>query len=116
MTIVTGKVVRGKQEGTKLGFPTANIHFNGSLEPGIYTGYASIENKDALESIIYIADSILECHILDFTKKDLYDQEISVEVLDKIRGVREFSGLDEAREQIKEDVQKARVWFRNRKN
>ena len=116
MSVVTGKVIRGKKEGTKLGFPTANIHFDGSLEPGIYTGYTSIEQDGEVESIIYIAGRTLECHILDFPKQDLYDKQISVELLHKIREVQEFSGSEEAIEQIEEDIQKAREWFKNRKN
>jgi riboflavin kinase/FMN adenylyltransferase len=117
---LTGKVVRGKQEGTKIGFPTANIRTGKSSDPGIYAGYADLDDGSLInrKAIFYISQdnsSVVECHILDFPKKDLYGDEITVEILHKLREVQEFSSLEEARAQIKKDELEAREWFSNRK-
>lgn len=113
---ITGKVFRGKREGSKIGFPTANIHIQETIEPGIYVGYASLDAGEKLKSMIYTANDVLECHIFDFPKKDLYENEISVEILHKIRGAQKFTGLKEAREQIKKDEYEAREWFKISQN
>ncbi len=117
---ITGKILRGKREGTKIGFPTANIMADKDMKPGIYTGYASVPagNSTRLEAIFYISDKnnrIAECHILDFPKKDLYDLKIEVDITYRLRNVQDFTDLDEARRQIKEDELEAREWFKESK-
>lgn len=114
-----GIVFRGKREGSKIGYPTANIKVKSPPSPGIYAGFASVdsEDKSSLGALFYIStknDHIVECHILDFPKNDLYGKEISAETLHMIRGDQEFSNLDEARAQIKKDELEAREWFKNR--
>ena len=119
-----GKVTRGKREGSKIGFQTANISVNHNMQPGIYTGFAALEENNQnvstdLKALFYIPEtntSLVECHILDFPKKDLYDIEMSVEILHKLRDVQEFTGLKAASEQIKKDELKARQWFKNEAN
>lgn len=113
---ISGKVFRGKREGSKIGFPTANIHVQGTIDPGIYAGYANLKDAEKLKSMIYVANDVLECHIFDFPKKDLYKNEISVEILHKIRGAQKFTGLKEAQEQINKDEYEAREWFKISQN
>ncbi len=108
-----GKVFKGKREGSATGYPTANIEIQQNIQPGIYTGYAGLSPGDKMESVIYIAGGILECHILDFSSKDLYGNEISVEISHKLRDAKKFSNLEEARQQIKKDEHEARKWFSN---
>ncbi len=118
--IVTGKVIRGKREGSKIGFPTANINVAESVEPGIYVGFTQIPSlypDKKLNSLFYIPEDDtrrVESHILDFPNTDLYGSEISVEIIHKLRGVLNFSDLEEAQEQIKKDELKAREWFGKR--
>ena len=109
-----GKVIRGKREGTKIGFPTANIEVSENVASGIYAGYTSLDKRN-LPSIFYVAESssLIESHILDFPSQDLYGHEISVELSHKLRDVRQFSGLDEASKQIKKDELEAREWFKS---
>lgn len=117
MIKVQGKVVSGKREGTKLGFPTANIKITNDVLPGIYAGYAKLakDSSDDLEVLFYISadnKSIIECHILDFPEKDLYGSDISVRIVHKLRNVRKFSGLEDAVQQINKDVQEGKEWFK----
>ena len=45
---LVGQVVRGKQLGSRLGFPTANIAYDSSSRPwpreGVYVGIAHVED------------------------------------------------------------------------
>lgn len=111
----TGRVSKGRREGTKLGFPTANIKVTKNIHPGIYAGYTSVfQNKlHDLPSIFYVAENTqtIEAHILDFPAQDLYGQELSVKIIHKLRDVQEFPNLEIAKEQIKRDELKAREWF-----
>ena len=114
---ISGMVLRGKREGTKIGFPTANIMVEKAMEAGIYAGYASVPagNSTRLKAIFYISDKnnrIAECHILDFPRKDLYDLKIDADITYKLREVQDFADLDEARRQIKKDELEARKWFK----
>lgn len=120
---ISGKVFRGEREGSKIGFPTANIRAENNMEPGIYAGYSTLDESAIvatkiknLKSLFYISksdNSLIECHILDFPKRDLYDSEISVEILYKLRDVQEFASLKAASEQIKKDELEARKWFKD---
>ena len=108
--IVKGKVLKGEQKATKLGFPTANIEINLDLEPGIYAGRAVVDGITHNASL-YISTRnphVLEAHILDFNC-DLYEKEIEVHVLNRLR--KEVSATDDEvlREMISNDVEMTRL-------
>jgi len=97
---ISGTVVHGKKLGRVLGFPTANLR----LEPnklipgtGVYIGK---------KCVINIAD-IVEVHLLDFNG-DLYDKNITVEFISKIREVKKFSNNNQLKKQIAKDVAMAK--------
>src|SRR3989344_2370267 len=94
---VKGIVIRGKSEGRKLGFPTANVLLahKGEVKSGVYKGIAHLEvqppsglSGPAGEYLAALfvdeKEEILEAHILDF-EGDLYGKEIEVEIKEKIR-------------------------------
>jgi riboflavin kinase/FMN adenylyltransferase len=49
----------------------------------------------------------IEIHVLDFDG-DLYQQQLTVEFVKRLRGVRRFNSVDELREQIARDIETAR--------
>jgi riboflavin kinase/FMN adenylyltransferase len=53
------------------------------------------------------AERLLEAHLLEFTG-DLYGAELDVAFLRRIRGIQRFSGIDELRDQIARDIERAR--------
>ena len=116
-----GKVVRGKERARQMGVPTANMKWSRDLVmpgPGIYATWAKLPDGRALPSGTYIGDnptfggngSAFEVHIKDFDE-DLYDQYVSVEFIDFIRGDDEFDSVEELESQIQKDVEQINQIF-----
>lgn len=114
---IRGKVVSGRNRGGKLlGFPTANIHLVDELCPkaGVYAvkvecmgrkyqGVANIGYSPTFDDHVFT----VEVHLLDF-KGDLYDQDIRVNFIRRIRDEQKFSGIEELAAQIARDIQTGR--------
>ena len=103
-----GIVKRGKQEARKFGTPTANIYTNEELELGIFKGYF-IYNNENYKSCIYISKdeqnslTKIESYAIEKENLDLYDKEIEVFILDKVRDIKEFKNFEELKSQILKD-------------
>ncbi len=127
---IKGIVIPNKRNGTKFGYPTANITFGDRTTDGLFVGYTSLLTTDnvkvaaafinrKLPSIIFIgaAETLnetehrLESHILDFPLIDLYGSEIEVEVLERLRDNVKFESVEKLIEQMKLDEQNTRAWF-----
>ncbi len=109
-----GKVVKGDQLGTEIGFPTANIDTQNELLPpnGVYavksehegrllTGVANLGVRPTVSGE---NRRCFEVHFFDFSD-DLYDLELEVEIGMHIREEQKFSGLGELKSQIAKDCQ-----------
>ena len=117
---IRGIVVTGRDRGGKLlGIPTANINLHDELCPktGIYA--VTVERQDKqFKGVANIGYSptfddhefTVEVHILDFDK-DIYDEKIRVNFIQRIRDEKKFSGIDELIEQIHKDIAAAREIF-----
>lgn len=102
---IVGKVIQGRKEGHKLGFPTANLNFSGKIEKGVYAGKVEFRGKKHKVAVVYFPEkSLLEVHILDFSE-DLYGEEIEVEIGEKIRKIIKFKNSEELINQIKKDIE-----------
>ena len=114
---IRGKVMEGRGRGGKLlGFPTANINLQDELCPktGIYAVKVELEGQRLLgvANIGYsptFDDHIftVEVHILDF-EGDIYDKDIRVNFVSRIRDEQKFASIDELATQIGRDILKAR--------
>lgn len=114
---VSGTVVKGHQEGRKIGFPTANIEpENEKLLPanGVYATRVKIEGDEALyrgmtnigKRPTYNGHHVtVETNIIDFIG-DIYGKRVSVEFIKKIRDERQFSSPEELKKQIEIDKEK----------
>jgi riboflavin kinase/FMN adenylyltransferase len=106
-------VKKDQGRGKSLGFPTANFNLDENLNDGIYVGKAN-----AKPALIFVGANITfgesrkhgEVYILDF-QDDLYDQEIEVEILQKLRENKKFDSSEELIEQMKKDEEVARKFF-----
>ena len=110
-----GVVVKGKEIGRTIGFPTANIKIqeNEKLIPkdGVYATKAEVNGKryNGMLNIGFNptidkeeADDVhntIEINLFDFDD-DIYDSEIKVELIERIRDERKFEDLDELKNQL----------------
>ena len=112
---VSGKVIEGKQLGRKIGFPTANVETfdRHKLVPGdgvyavlVETGgkvYKGMLNIGIRPTVNYNADhKSIEVHIFNFDA-DIYDSEITLFFVEKIRDEQKFTDIDKLREQLIKD-------------
>lgn len=108
-----GIVVKGKQLGRTIGFPTANIKVNDSekLIPadGVYAvqvkykeallgGMLNIGMRPTLEGL----NRTIEVNIFNFDK-EIYGEELDVLFLEFIRAEKKFLGIEALKEQIQLD-------------
>lgn len=115
---IRGQVQEGrKRGGTVVGFPTANLHFHqDDLCPrhGVYVVQVSYDGR-CFGGVLNIGFNptfdgdrlVAETHIFDFNK-DIYGQQIKVNLLRFLRDEMKFSGPDELAAQIRRDVLHAR--------
>lgn len=117
-----GTVVKGKQIGRTIGFPTANLQpSTDKLIPpkGVYASLVTLPDGGQRPAMLNIgcrptvdknnAPISIEANIFDFSG-DLYDKTIKIHFLDFIREELKFNSLEELRNQIAIDktaVQKA---------
>lgn len=109
-----GKVIKGRQLGRKIEFPTANLEIipDRKLIPanGVYAVHVIVENAifNGMMNIGFrptVTDEkvrTIEVHIFDFDN-DLYGKEIKVKMITRIRDEIRFNGIDELRDQLKKD-------------
>ncbi|WP_213434235.1 MULTISPECIES: bifunctional riboflavin kinase/FAD synthetase [Lysobacteraceae] len=114
---IAGRVVRGKQLGRTLGYPTANLRYGGKRPPlqGIYAvrvhgdglnahaSVASFGTRPTVEGI----EPLLEAHLFDFDG-DLYGRRIAVEFVAHLRDELTFADLPSLVVQMDRDAAQAR--------
>ncbi len=120
---VSGRVIPGMHRGKQLGFPTANLE----LDPeqalpidGVYAAWTHIGNR-AYESMTNIGNNptfggdqrTVEVYILDYLG-DLYEQEMKIDIVERLRGEEKFNTPEELRKQITEDVKQGRAILSSR--
>jgi riboflavin kinase/FMN adenylyltransferase len=108
---LTGKIIHGEGRGQHMGLPTINLAEHPSdLEEGVYAVWVESKfgrNKGAMNwgarPTFDELESVMEVHLLDFDG-DLYDQEVEVEVVKKIREIQKFDSKESLMIQIKKDI------------
>jgi len=114
---IAGRVVRGKQLGRTLGYPTANLRYGGKRPPlqGIFAtrvhgvGDAPIASVSSFGTRPTVAgvEPLLEAHLFDFDG-DLYGQRIAVEFIARLRDELTFTDLPALVAQMHRDAAQAR--------
>ena len=118
---ITGRVVRGKQLGRTLGFPTANLRFPYTPAlSGIYATWVHGVLSDSGRNVPWPSVSsfgtrptvagrepLLEAHLFDY-RGDLYGRHIEVEFVAKLRDEEKFDNLEALTEQMHRDAAEAR--------
>ncbi len=110
-----GKVITSDKRGRVLGFPTANLDMKpeqASPDNGIYATITHIDGKQ-FPSATNIGTrptfgggkKLVETHLLDY-QGSLYDKDIRVEFVQRLRDEKHFASSEELKAQIKKDVRK----------
>jgi len=115
---IGGRVVRGRQLGRTLGFPTANIRLAGKAPAlsGIYAtlvhgigdvplpAVASLGTRPTVDGV----EPLLEAHLFDFDR-DIYGCRIEVEFVAKLRDEVKYANLPALTAQMQRDADQARA-------
>ena len=112
---LTGTVIKGDQRGSQIGFPTANLNIDKSIQipkNGVYKVdvllneylYEGIMNIGYKPTVSERTKKSLEVHIFDFND-DIYDADLTVHFKKFIRDEIKFSSIDELTQQISKDIE-----------
>ena len=121
---VHGEVVHGFARGRELGFPTANLsdEVQGMIPAdGVYAGWLHDESGRRWPVAISVGSNptfdgvsrVVEAHVIDRPHEqvedfDLYGQFVTVEFVDRLRGMVAFEGVPTLIEQMSQDVDRTR--------
>jgi riboflavin kinase / FMN adenylyltransferase len=118
---VWGPVVEGDHRGRELGFPTANVptsSMTAAPPDGVYAGWLRrLDTGERFPAAISVGtnptfDGVrerrVESYVLDRTDLELYDVEVEVSFVERLRGMVAFDSVDALIEQMKDDVDRAR--------
>ena len=117
---VEGEVVRGRQLGRTLGFPTANVPLGDYVRPrfGVYASRTRLPDGRVLNGVTSIGENPtvggnqarLEAWLFDFDA-DLYGQTIETELVAFLRPEERFPTLEAMTAQVHHDAEIARKLF-----
>jgi riboflavin kinase/FMN adenylyltransferase len=118
---VRGIVVRGEQRGRELGYPTANVptrNLAAAPADGVYAGWLlRTDTGQRYPAAISVGtnptfdgerERRVESYVLDRDDLELYDVEVEVAFVDRIRGMERFDGVEALVEKMGDDVRLAR--------
>lgn len=120
---LTGKVIKGKQLGRTINFPTANIEIseNYKLIPknGVYI-VKSYVNNNWVFGMMNIGFKptfdeqklSIEVHFIDFNA-NLYEQKIQISILEYLRDEEKFDGIESLKSQLQKDKTTTLNFIRN---
>ncbi|MBI5047378.1 MAG: bifunctional riboflavin kinase/FAD synthetase [Deltaproteobacteria bacterium] len=113
---ISGKVIKGRNIGKHLGFPTANIAIHNELIPkdGIYAVHVLLGNKlykgaanIGFAPTFATEKRAVEVHIMGF-RRTIYGKKIKMGFIERLRGEKAFRNADELAAQIKRDIERAK--------
>lgn len=118
---IDGQVAAGDRRGRELGYPTANLTLGGTVSPafGVYAVFVDVlsgPHAGAYRGVASIGvrptfgenEPNFEVHIFDFDG-DIYDQDISVGLVERLRPELRFDGEQALIAQMDEDSTVARA-------
>jgi riboflavin kinase / FMN adenylyltransferase len=113
---LSGTVVRGRERGRTIGFPTANLACETECIPpdGVYAtrvilddgAYPSITNI-GMRPTFAESERSIEAHMFDFAR-DIYGQRMKLELVERVRAERKFDNADALKAQIALDLVRVR--------
>ena len=106
---LTGTVVKGFQVGRTIGYPTANIAYDDCRllpKDGVYAARVTVDSH-VYDAMLYIGSRptvntgkiSVEAYLFDFSD-DIYDQEVNVNCVERIRESIKFDSIEELKKQL----------------
>ena len=116
---VKGRVVEGQKIGRQIGFPTANLQIDSlKLIPsdGVYVVEVVVGDRE-YRGVLNIGTRptvsgdkrTIEVHIIEYEGAELYGYELELRFLRFLRHEQRFSSLEDLREQIRKDFNRANL-------
>ncbi|MCX7954852.1 MAG: bifunctional riboflavin kinase/FAD synthetase [Bacteroidales bacterium] len=113
--IISGKVIKGLNIGSRLGFPTINLFVDSDkllpsegvyisillYKSNYYRALLSIGNRPTLN--INNQDITIEAHILNFNE-NIYGEFVTLFVLSRLREIIKFENINLLKKQIEKDI------------
>ena len=125
---ITGNIIKGKQLGRTIGFPTANIHIKETYKQipkdGVYVVRCEIDGNNFYGmmniGVNPTTDTTnqqqkIEVHLFDFNG-DIYEKSITVSFLKRIREEQKFESVDALKNQLSLDKKTAIHYIENGNN
>ncbi|WP_179318519.1 bifunctional riboflavin kinase/FAD synthetase [Winogradskyella helgolandensis] len=111
---ITGTVVKGKELGRTIDFPTANINITATYKlipsDGVYVVKSIIENKTVFGMMNIGTNPTvdgktrsIEVHFFNFNQ-DIYNAELKIEFLKRLRSEQKYENLEALKMQLKKDM------------
>ena len=115
--MLTGKVIDGKKLGQTINYPTANLHIEETYKlipkHGVYIVKSIIDNNTVYGMMnighnptVNGKHQTIETHFFDFNK-DLYGQNLKIELLQRLRDEQKFNSVEELQSQLHIDKKNA---------
>ncbi|WP_417557467.1 bifunctional riboflavin kinase/FAD synthetase [Mesoflavibacter zeaxanthinifaciens] len=115
--MLTGKVIDGKKLGQTINYPTANLHIEETYKlipkHGVYIVKSIIDNITVYGMMnighnptVNGKHQTIETHFFDFNK-DLYGQNLKIELLQRLRDEQKFNSVQELQTQLHIDKKNA---------
>lgn len=110
---ISGQVVHGEKIGRTMDSPTANLLIPEGLVIPMNGVYATLTNgKPSVTNVgtkptFDIDNPTIETHIMDW-HGNLYNKEVKVEFIKKLRNIAKFIGPDDLKDQIQKDIEEAK--------
>ncbi len=115
---ITARVISKSKRGRTLGFPTANLDVRPEQalpSNGVYATITHISDQCFVSATnigtrptFGDGEKIVETHLLDY-KDDLYDKELKVMFIQRLRDEKFFVSPEELKNQISKDIERARI-------
>lgn len=115
------RVIKGKNRGKKLGFPTVNLKPFRPLdfEFGVYLGQIKIGNQ-IYQGLLHYGPRptfkekkpVLEIYILDFNQDLKLETKIQFKLLKYLRETKKFKNKEQLSKQISNDIIKTKQYFK----
>ena len=113
-------VVKGRQMGRRIGFPTLNLEMRENIveiPDGVYLAFLHLNHEDdGMPGVLSVGTNptvggtikTYELHIFDRKLRNMYDEEVYVLICERFRDIKKFDSLNDLKNAIRDDIKTAK--------